>query len=93
MSVDERAQFFESNQKQTWKAFCNREELVGYCMDDVNVLREACCAFINLFLKLVKMDPFREAITISSICNKVFRTIFSEIGHCRYYTESGLPYG
>jgi len=45
-------------------------------MNDVNVLRQACCAFRNLFLKLVKMDPFREAITISSICNKVFRTMF-----------------
>ena len=45
-------------------------------MDDVNVLRQTCCAFRNLFLKLVKMDPFREDITISSICNKVFRTMF-----------------
>jgi G:T-mismatch repair DNA endonuclease (very short patch repair protein) len=45
-------------------------------MDDVNVLRQACCAFRNLFLKLVKIDPFRQAITISSICNKVFRTMF-----------------
>jgi len=31
--------------------------------------------FRNLFLKLVKMDPFRQSITISSICNKVFRTM------------------
>ena len=45
-------------------------------MDDVNVLRQACCAFRNLFFKLVKMDPFRQAITISSICKKVFRTMF-----------------
>jgi len=45
-------------------------------MDDVNVLRQAFCAFRNLFLKLVKMDPFREAITISSISNKEFRTMF-----------------
>ena len=45
-------------------------------MDDVNVLRQACCAFRNLFLKLVRMVPFRQAITISSICNKVFRTMF-----------------
>ena len=49
---------------------------MAYCMDDVNVLRQACCAFRNLFLKLVKRDPFRQAITISSICNKVFRTMF-----------------
>ena len=45
-------------------------------MDDVTVLRQACCAFRNLFLKLVGMDPFRQSITISSICNKVFRTNF-----------------
>ena len=32
--------------------------------------------FSKLYLKLVKMDPFKEAITISSICNKVFRTMF-----------------
>ena len=30
----------------------------------------------RIFLKLVKMDPFRQANTISSICNKVFRTMF-----------------
>ena len=28
------------------------------------------------FFKLVKIDPFRQSITISSICNKVFRTMF-----------------
>ena len=48
-------------------------------MDDVNVLRQACCAFRNLFLKLVKMDPFRQAIKISSICSKVFRTMFLKL--------------
>jgi hypothetical protein len=58
------------------KIFRNKEELEAYCMDDVNVLRQACCAFRNLILKLVRMDPFREALTISSICNKVFRTMF-----------------
>ena len=46
---------------------------MAYCMDDVNVLRQACCAFRKLFLKL---DPFWQAITISSICSKVFRTMF-----------------
>ena len=61
---------------QKGKIFRNKEELLAYCMDDVNVLRQACCAFRNLFLKLVKMDPFLQAITISSICNEVFRTMF-----------------
>ena len=30
---------------------------------------------LGLFLKLVEMDPFRQAISISSICYKVFRTV------------------
>jgi len=34
--------------------------------------------FSELFLKLATMDPFRQAITISSTCNKVFRTTFSK---------------
>jgi len=45
-------------------------------MDDVNILRQACCALRNLFLKIVKIDPFRQAITISSIYNMVSRTKF-----------------
>jgi len=76
MSGDERAQFLEWYGGQKDKIFRNKEELLPYCMDNVNVLREACCAFRNLFLKLVKLDPYRQAITISSICNKVFRTMF-----------------
>jgi hypothetical protein len=71
MSGDERDQFLEWYQEQQDKIFRNKEELLAYCMEDVSVLRQACCAFQNLFLKLVKMDPFRQAITISSICNKV----------------------
>jgi hypothetical protein len=76
MSGDDRAQFLAWYKEQKDKIFLNKEELLAYCMDDVNVLRQACCAFRNLFLKLVKIDPFRQAITITSICNKVFRTMF-----------------
>ena len=76
VSSDERAQFLEWYAEQKDKIFCNKQELLAYCMDDVNVLRQACCAFRNLFLKLVKMDPFRQAITISSISKEVFRTMF-----------------
>jgi hypothetical protein len=72
MSTEERTKFLAWHEEQKDQIFRNKEELLAYCMDDVNVLRQACCAFRNLFLKLVKMDPFRQAITISSICNKVF---------------------
>jgi len=39
------------------------------------VLRQACCAFRNVFLKLFKVDRFREVIIIPYNCNKVFRTM------------------
>jgi hypothetical protein len=76
MSGNEQAHFLAWYEEQKGKIFHNKEELLGYCMEDVNVLRQACCAFRNLVLKLVKMDPFRQSITISSICNKVFRKMF-----------------
>jgi hypothetical protein len=72
MSDDERDPVLKWHKEQKGKIFRNIEELEAYCMDDVNVLRQACCAFINLFLKLVGMDPFRQALTISYICNNVF---------------------
>ena len=93
MSGDERAQILEWFEEQRNKIFCNKQELLAYCMDDVNVLIKAFCAFRNLFLNLFKMDPFRQAITISSICNKVFPKIFFETRHCRYYPESRVSNG
>jgi len=47
MSCDERAQFLKWYEKQKDKIFCYIQELLAYCMDDVNVLRQACCAFRN----------------------------------------------
>jgi hypothetical protein len=76
MSEGDRAQFLEWHNEQKDKIFNNRDQLLAHCMDDVTVLRQACCIFRNLFLYLVKMDHFREAITISSICSKVFRYKF-----------------
>jgi G:T-mismatch repair DNA endonuclease (very short patch repair protein) len=76
MSCEERTRFFGWYDKQKHQIFNNKEELLAYCMPDVSVSRTAASSFRNLFLKLVKMDPFRQAITISSICNKVLRTTF-----------------
>ena len=73
--------------------FCNKPELLAYCMDDVNVLRQVCCAFSNLFLKLVKMEPFRQAITISSICNKVFRTMLLKPDYVGIIPRGGYRMG
>jgi hypothetical protein len=74
MSGEELAQLLEWYEEQKDKTFWNKE-LLAYCMDDVNVMRQAWCAFRNFF-KLVKLDPFGQAITISSICDMVFRIMF-----------------
>jgi hypothetical protein len=75
-SVYEPAQFLERYEVNKCKVFCNKQELFDHCMDDVNVLRQACCVFRNLCMKLIEMDPFRQAIIKSSIWNKVFLTMF-----------------
>ena len=38
------------------------------------MLRQGCCAFRNLFFKLVKMDPFRQSITVSGVPNNVLKS-------------------
>jgi hypothetical protein len=60
MSGDERPQFFECYEKQKDTIFCSKHELLDYCMDDVNLMRQAFGAFRNLIMKLVKIEPLRE---------------------------------
>ena len=60
VSVDERTQFLVWYKGVKDKIFNNSEELLACCLDDVNVVRQACCAFRNLFLELVKMDQLSE---------------------------------
>jgi hypothetical protein len=57
-SGDERAHFLEWHKVQKGKIFCNKAELEAYCMDDVNVLRQASLAFRNLFFKCLQWFPF-----------------------------------
>ena len=45
MSGGERAQFSAWYEGVKDKSFDNREELLAYCLDDANLLRQACCAF------------------------------------------------
>ncbi|GLV44642.1 hypothetical protein CBL_20554, partial [Carabus blaptoides fortunei] len=53
-----------------------KEEIVDYCVSDVDILRRACVKFRQTFIKDCGVCPFTEAVTIASACNKVFRRRF-----------------
>jgi len=71
-SGDERTQFSAWYEGVKDKIFNNREELLAYCTD-VNVLRQACRAFRNLFLKLSRWTTFGKSLQYSPFAIRCFR--------------------
>ena len=53
-----------------------RKELEAYCESDVDILQRACGVFRKLFCEYSGLEPFRNSLTISSACNRVYRTNF-----------------
>ena len=51
-------------------------EIVKYCLSDVNILRKACFAFRKNFIEVRGTCPFTEACTIASACSKLHRKNF-----------------
>jgi len=50
-----------------------KDQLIQYCVEDVNILRGACFKFMNEFHALSGINPFLGTISIASACNLVFR--------------------
>ncbi|XP_031342123.1 uncharacterized protein LOC116170010 [Photinus pyralis] len=78
MSERNRDDFFKwYNAEVNRNAIFNfKEEIVKYCVQDVNILRQACVEFWQKFSEENKVDPFRECCTIASACSLVFRRNF-----------------
>ena len=62
-----------------------QEELLKYCINDVDILRKCCMQFRNLFMDVTKteeedagVDPLKEPLTIAAACNLVLRRNFLE---------------
>ncbi|XP_031338599.1 uncharacterized protein LOC116167355 [Photinus pyralis] len=53
-----------------------QSEIVQYCVQDVNILRQAYVEFWHKFVTENKVDPFRECCTIAAACSLVFRRNF-----------------
>ena len=78
MMPEERTAFLQwySDQQNQNVVFNLDEDLKTYCVQDVQVLRHACLAFMRLFETETGVNPFLESITIASACNTVFRKNF-----------------
>ena len=76
MSVEEREKFLQRHDKHQSAEFDFKQELVRYCVQDVNVLRQACVSFMQTFESETKVNPLLECVTIASACSLVFRRNF-----------------
>lgn len=81
MSASGRQEFLSWYESQRGKTFCFRQELVSYCISDVDILQRCCGVFRKLFVECTGLEPFTKSITIASACSRVYRT---------HYLESGL---
>ena len=52
------------------------EEPLKYSPSDLDILRRCCLNFAKTVKGLCKIDPFGHCITIASLCNLIFRTMF-----------------
>ena len=76
MKPKEREIFLKWYAEHKEDEFNMKQDIVAYCVSDVNVLREACVKFRNLFLSTCGVCPFIESITIASATNLVYRRNF-----------------
>ena len=53
-----------------------REEIIKYCRSDVDILRNCCLLYREMFRNETDIDPFNKALTIASYCQEVYRTNF-----------------
>ena len=77
MSSESRTIFYSWYETQRYKVFHLQQELLKYCVSDVDILQRACGMFRDTFVKVADgIEPFERAITIASACNLVYRSLF-----------------
>lgn len=76
LNEDARLKLLEWHQEHLHDNFNMQNELVAYCISDVDILTKACLKFRKMFLVECNVCPFTEAVTIASACNLVFRRNF-----------------
>lgn len=80
MKPEDREVFMKWHNDNYNNTFDLQEEIIRCCRLDIDIPRQACVKFRQLFLEITSkdgkpgIDPFDICITIASACNRVFRT-------------------
>ena len=80
MSSSTRAEFLAWYATQGDRDFNMREELLKYCISDVDILQRCCGSFRTLFVQHTGLEPFTRSFTIAGACNRVYRTHYLKEG-------------
>ena len=56
--------------------FSMEDEFLKHCRSDVDILTRCSLNFAKTVKGLCKIDPFEHCITIASLCNFIFRSMF-----------------
>ena len=90
---------WHASMKESSHVFNFQEEILAYCRSDVDILRQCCLEFRELFHDVTDIDPFR-TLTIASACHLVYRTnylpkdtiaIIPPMGYTQRTTSRCLP--
>ncbi|XP_063971153.1 uncharacterized protein LOC129263814 [Lytechinus pictus] len=71
-----RKKFEEWYIKQANVHYNLEEEMLAYCHSDVDILMRGCMSFRDSFIEASGIDPFKDDVTIASVCSRVYRTNF-----------------
>jgi hypothetical protein len=77
MNTESRESFLKWYGENSSNSFNLQEELLKYCISDVDILQRACGTFRDTFVSVTEgIEPFANAVTIASACNLVYRALF-----------------
>lgn len=68
-----KAEFDIFYEREKTKLFVNSEQLLDYCIRDVNILKKGVLLFMKSFVDIMQVNPILQAITIASACMLSFR--------------------
>lgn len=67
---------WHSKLQETNYIFNNREELIKYCVNDVELLRRGCTVFLKYILNLAEVNPFIGIFTLPQLAITIFKKNF-----------------